>query len=163
MDPNSKGVVPVAILSSTSFDATIVDPLSVKFGPGTATEIQNKGHIEDVDGDGDLDLVLHFAAQVTGIKQGDVSASLTGKTFSGQDIQGSDAIVTVGGNSTLSLLGEILTLQKDLELPPGFALHQNYPNPFNSSTNIRYTIPTAGHVLLKVYAVMGQEGAMLVD
>jgi hypothetical protein len=91
----SRGVIPVAILSTKDFDATKVDPLSVKFGPAGATEVHKKGHIEDVDKDGDLDMVLHFNTQDTGIKAGDTEVSLTGKTIDGKSIKGIDAIVTV--------------------------------------------------------------------
>jgi hypothetical protein len=52
--------------------------------------------IEDVDGDGDDDLVLHFKTQETGIVRGDTSASLTGKIFGGQASEGSDSLRTVG-------------------------------------------------------------------
>jgi len=98
INPKSKGVIPVAILTTGTFDATTVDPLSVKFGSDGAVEAHGQGHLEDVDGDGDLDLVLHFKTQATGIQCGDTSASLTGKTFGGQDIIGSDPINTVGCN-----------------------------------------------------------------
>jgi hypothetical protein len=96
INPKSKGVIPVAILTTNTFDATTVDPLSVQFGPDGATEAHGRGHIEDANGDGRLDLVLHFNTKETGIQCGDTSASLTGKTFNGQAIEGSDSIKTVG-------------------------------------------------------------------
>ncbi|MGD2086186.1 MAG: VCBS repeat-containing protein [Candidatus Aminicenantes bacterium] len=103
VNPRSKGVIPVAILTtnkavgeSVDFDATAVDPLSVKFGPGEAVEAHGKGHIKDVDSDGDLDMVLHFKTPETSIQYGDTEACLTGKTLDGKSIEACDAIVTVG-------------------------------------------------------------------
>lgn len=96
-DPNSinlrnKGVIPVAILTTDDFDATTVDPLSVAFGPDEALEVHGQGHMEDVDEDGDLDLILHFNTQDTGIICSDQEAGLTGEAFDGQMIEGFDSI-----------------------------------------------------------------------
>jgi hypothetical protein len=96
INPKSNGVIPVAILTTDTFDATSVDPLSVRFGPNGAEETHQKGHIEDVNHDGEPDLVLHFKTQDTGIQCGQTSASLTGETMDGEPIQGSDSIKTVG-------------------------------------------------------------------
>ena len=58
----------------------------------------------------------------------------------------------------------ILTDVKDeTQLPTEFALMQNYPNPFNPSTTINYHLPKTANVLLKVYDVLGNEIATLVN
>ncbi len=102
-NPNSQGVIPVAILTTNTgagdtidFDATQVDPLTVQFGPDGAMEAHGLGHIKDVDGDGDPDLVLHFKTRKTGIACGNIEASVAGTTYSGEGFKGTDSIRTVG-------------------------------------------------------------------
>ena len=49
------------------------------------------------------------------------------------------------------------------EIPTAFALEQNYPNPFNPSTTISYSIPKQSYVILKIYDILGNEIATLVN
>jgi probable HAF family extracellular repeat protein len=94
----SAGIIPVAILSTARFDATTIDPRTICFGDAEddtqrdCSEEHGKGHWEDVDGDGDTDLVLHFETQQTGIDLGDTQACLSGTTRDGQTIQGCDTV-----------------------------------------------------------------------
>ena len=96
INPRSKGKIPVAILTTDTFDAATVDPTTILFGPTGTEAAPVHSALEDVDGDGDIDLILHCSTQATGIVCGDTSASLTGETFGGQAIEGSDSVRTVG-------------------------------------------------------------------
>jgi len=49
------------------------------------------------------------------------------------------------------------------EKPLNFALYQNYPNPFNPKTTIAFSIEKPCHVVLKVYNLIGQEVALLIN
>lgn len=96
INPKSKGEIPVAVLTTDTFDATTIDPATVRFGATGIEAPQVHSALEDLDGDGDKDMILHFNTQETGIQCGDTKAILTGETFSGQKIKGSDSIKTVG-------------------------------------------------------------------
>ncbi|MCH8345573.1 MAG: hypothetical protein IIC87_01440 [Chloroflexi bacterium] len=103
INPNSKGVIPVAILGSATFDVTSVDVTALTFGPNGATPAHDLAdpavyadHLQDVNSDGFMDLVSHYRTQDTGIAKGDTEACLTGATTGGVVIFGCDAIKTVG-------------------------------------------------------------------
>lgn len=54
-------------------------------------------------------------------------------------------------------------IEAEVVLPFNFVLEQNYPNPFNPSTSIRYSIPQSSLVNIKVFNLLGQEVAELVN
>lgn len=98
---NADEIIPVAILSTSTakgehlnFDAATVALASARFGPKAASEIPGGGHLEDVDNDGDLDLLLNFRFSDTGIKAGDQSTNLLARTKDGLPLRGCDKIRT---------------------------------------------------------------------
>lgn len=64
--------------------------------------------------------------------------------------------------STFTIL-EPVDVKEELIVPSKYQLFQNYPNPFNPTTIIKYTIPEANHVILKVFNMLGTEIITLVN
>ncbi len=94
INPKSKGKVPVALITSGDFDATQVDPTSVTFG-ATGTEASaTKCRTQDVDSDGNLDMLCHFNNQdakftyesLEGIVMGNLTEDAGGTAFEGRGL-----------------------------------------------------------------------------
>ncbi len=89
---DSKGVVPVAILGDTDFDVADVAADSVKFAGASPV----RWSLEDVDNDGDMDLIFHFKTQeLSELDESSTEATLTGQTNDAGEIQGSDTVKIV--------------------------------------------------------------------
>lgn len=95
---NSNGTTPVAILKSTTFDPRHVDPTTVIFAGAPVKRRPNgrlMSSVEDVNGDGMADLVLHFTTRELQLSANSTSAVLEGKTWDGTDFRGSDTVIIV--------------------------------------------------------------------
>ncbi len=100
-DPNSinldsAGVIPVAILSSSTFDATTVNPATVRLA-GASVKLVGKSdkylaHEEDVNGDSLLDLVCQVFTAEFMIEPGESVAVLEAETYDGTPIRGEDTV-----------------------------------------------------------------------
>jgi hypothetical protein len=88
---------------------------------------------------------------------GNESTTLTSKRFDTKE------------NTTASLRPKLAVTYSttgvggDQTVPLVFALHQNYPNPFNPSTTIEFALPASERVVLKVFDILGQEVAELLN
>ena len=101
INPKSKGVIPVAIFTTESlvdegcpdFNVAQIDPDTISLGPSQAKAV----HFDaiDIDNDNDLDLIIHFQTQETGIQHGDTTVELTGSTIDGLEFHYQGLIKTV--------------------------------------------------------------------
>jgi hypothetical protein len=99
MDPAVDSLLTIAVHTTTiaaggvDFDATEVDPVTLKFGPAEAANVAVP-LIFDVDGDADIDAVFAFKTFQTGIACGESAATLTGNTYAGVPFAGTDQFIT---------------------------------------------------------------------
>ena len=94
INPKAGGVIPVAILTTDTFDASTVDPQTVALEGVLAKEKGKSGKygsLEDVDGDGDLDLVVQIPNTIDWAEDA-TEATLTGETLDGIPIEGIDSV-----------------------------------------------------------------------
>ena len=124
INPMSRGVIPVALLGSDTFEVLDVDVTTLSFGPAAARSVLPLtnpwvfhffSHF-DVNRDGHKDLHVLFRTEETGIALGDEVACLNGETLNGTPFQGCDPITTVPNGCGLGF--ELILL-----LPPIMWLH----------------------------------------
>jgi sugar lactone lactonase YvrE len=98
INQGSNGVVPVAILSTPSFNAQTVDAATVTLASAPVrltAKSKLLSSFQDVNGDGRLDLVVQVETSALQLSAADVQAVLEGRTFTGLLIHGVDSIRVV--------------------------------------------------------------------
>ena len=97
---DSEGVIPVAVFSSASFDATRIDPLSATLAGANIKSVgkDNKllSHFEDLNGDGLLDFVCQFLVEQFVVQPGESTAAFEATTSEGLLIRGQDTVKLLG-------------------------------------------------------------------
>jgi hypothetical protein len=146
------GVVPVEL---TAFTAS-VNGRNVTLNWTTATETNNQGfEIERNSGNGfqNVGYVAGFGTSTEPHSYSFLDASLSEGTHSYR-------LKQLDFDGTFEYFDAI---EVDIAIPDVFALAQNYPNPFNPSTKIDFSLAVDSRVSLKVFDILGQEVANLVN
>ncbi|MCA9731049.1 T9SS type A sorting domain-containing protein [candidate division KSB1 bacterium] len=124
--------------------------------------------------DADFNYFAVYRAEESGFAptEDNMIATLTGMSYTDANVvTGSKYYYRVAafdfsenqGEMTAELTASITGVAAEVALPTEFALMNNYPNPFNPETTIEYQLPEQGHVLLRVYSMLGTEVRTLVQ
>jgi choice-of-anchor A domain-containing protein/uncharacterized repeat protein (TIGR01451 family) len=75
------------------------------------------------------------------------------------------AVYAGGDNGTIYKRKEntVTEAESNEALPEEFSLSQNFPNPFNPGTNIKFSIPVQGYYNLRIYNIVGEQVAQLIN
>lgn len=84
----SKGVVPVAVLTTVDFNAATIDPDTAEFAGAEPV----RWKLQDVDDDGNDDLMFHFRTQELDLDQDSTEAMLTAQLLTGEEVSGTDEV-----------------------------------------------------------------------
>ncbi len=153
---NENGIVtPVELLD---FTADVINNSKVKLDWSTATETNNKGFEIERNTDNSNWRLIDF-------KEGNGTTTETHNYTFTDDLLGVNLSklyyrlkqIDFDGNFEYSDIVEVEIA------PSNYFLSQNYPNPFNPSTKISWQSPLGGWQTLKIYDVLGNEVATLVD
>jgi len=77
--------------------------------------------------------------------------------------QGTAALWSVGNHNTILKYELPIGIIQSSNIAKEYLLQQNYPNPFNPVTNIKFEIPESRYSVLKIFNVVGEEVASLIN
>ena len=113
----------------------------------------------------DNTIVTSLNADLSGLK-GETAAVFASGFLNPSNNQNGPAfgVFAALANGTVVQFGTLTGVENSKNSKPtSFNLNQNFPNPFNPSTKITYSIPKSSEVSLKIFNVLGQEVATLVN
>ena len=158
----------INLVNTAPIVATMIEDTTIALGEGNY--VRDLNAFPPVFNDADDDSLSYSAVS------SDVSIATThilGSVLTISPVSVGAATITItandGENASVSTSLQVTVISpvgieiQSSNIPEDYDLLQNFPNPFNPFTKIQFTLRKEGHVLLKIFDIMGREIAVLVD
>lgn len=146
-------VIPVELVSFNAF----VEKNDVVLKWNTATELNNMGFdIERKNENGDFEYVEFLRGKGT-------TSEYSSYSFTDKGLNVGKYYYRLKQKDFDGTYDYSKQIEVNVTTPMEYKLEQNYPNPFNPTTRIKYSVKEKNYVSLKVYDVLGNQVANLVD
>ncbi len=167
----ASGSVNVTVNSVNDLPVLSGLPSSIEFLQTGSATIDLNGTGSDVETADSL-LVFSFSADPdsinvsynnqTGIATITSAGNFTGNATLTVTVTDADGGI-VSGTTNVTVTPEVVGIEQLSGIPEQYSLYQNYPNPFNPTTKIKFGLPEASQVSLKIYDMLGREIAILAN
>lgn len=155
INPGSTSVVRMRnpVMGPYAGTVTYTTSVSPSPAPGTLNPTFSPSNVRTFTGVSDS--VLINTTSTANVPIGLYTVTVTGTESAGPRVHTRSYQIRVGNFVGITPIGS--------EVPQIYSLQQNYPNPFNPLTNIKFGLPKASFVTLKVYDLLGREVASLIN
>lgn len=154
------------LLPENGFSGTLSSWSDYRFASGFpfSGTIENRFRYQPAQGATTMFFSWNLSPEITGLVQDLINGTIVNVPISGI---GTYQIINFDTIDRLKLFIYYSNIISDIEENPGkpdkYNLNQNYPNPFNPNTIISWQIPVSGWQTLKIFDILGDEVATLVD
>ena len=154
------------LLPQNGFNGSLSSWLDYRNAPGFpySGTVEHRFRYQSAGGATAMFFSWNLPPEITGLIQDLINGTIVNVQISGSGTYEFNNFATISQLRLIVYYNSIVSSTEDaIKFPINYILEQNYPNPFNPNTIIRWQIPVSSWQSLKIFDVLGNEVATLID